>query len=55
MDYATNDFIKRMYERYAEADIKERAIHQSKYRQMKIGFQSDNLEIVDKRVPAEKD
>lgn len=54
-DYATNDFIKRMYEQYTEADIKERAIHQSKYRQMKIGFQSDNLKNLNKRVPAEKD
>jgi hypothetical protein len=54
-DCATNDFIKRMYEQYTEADIKERAIHQSKYRQMKIGFQSQNLKSLNSRVPAGKD
>lgn len=54
-DYATNDFIKRMYEQYTEANIKERAIHQSQYRQMKIGFQSQSLRNLNGRVPAGKD
>ena len=53
-DYATNDFIKRMYEQYTETDIKERAIHQSEYRQMKIGFQYRNLKSLNNRVPTGK-
>lgn len=28
-DYATNDFVKRMYLQYAESDVKERATHNS--------------------------
>lgn len=53
-DYATNDFIKRMYIQYTEADIKERAIHKSQYRQMRNRFCSDNLVALNGRVPVDK-
>lgn len=35
-DYATNDFVKRMYLQYTESDVKERATHKSKYRQINL-------------------
>lgn len=52
--YATNEFIKRMYFQYTEEDIKERAIHRSRYRQLKSSFQVDSLQSLNKRIPADK-
>lgn len=53
-DYATNDFVRRMYIQYTEADIKERAIHKNHYRQMRTRFCSDSLDSLNRRVPADK-
>lgn len=53
-DYATNDFIKRMYLQYTEADVKERAIHKGQYRQMRTRFCADSLGTLNGRVPADK-
>jgi len=53
-EYATNDFIKRMYHRHTEDDMKERAVHRSKYRQLKEGFRSDSLRDLNARMPADK-
>jgi predicted ATP-dependent endonuclease of OLD family len=52
-DYATNEFVKRMYSRYTEDDIKERAVHKSKYRQLRDGFQMDSLQDINERIPAD--
>ena len=54
-DYATNDFVKRMYFQYTEADTKERAVHKSKYRQLKDSFRADSLQILNSRIPPDKD
>lgn len=53
-EYATSDFIRRMYNQYTEDDIKERAVHKSKYRQLKDGFQKNNLQELNARVPTDK-
>lgn len=53
-DYATNDFVKRMYLQYTESDVKERATHKSKYRQMKNKYCSENLCDINGRVPKDK-
>lgn len=53
-DYATADFVKRMYVQHTEDDTKERAIHKSKYRQMKDKFRSDNLQELNDRIPSGK-
>ena len=53
-DYATTDFIRRMYMRYTELDVKERADHKNSYRQMRTNFQTDGLKILNERVPAAK-
>lgn len=53
-DYATNDFVRRMYTQYTALDVKERAIHKSQYRQMRTDFCVDNLRSLNNRVPAEK-
>lgn len=53
-DYATNDFIKRMYSQYTEDDTKERAYHKSKYRQMKDAFRSSGLQTLNDRIPSDK-
>lgn len=42
-EYATNDFVRRMYQQYTEFDKKERAKHKGEYRLLKIGFQSESL------------
>ena len=54
-EYATNDFVRRMYMQYTESDVKERALHKSQYRQMRNGFRNENLKGLNKRVPAGKD
>jgi hypothetical protein len=53
-DYATNDFIKRMYGQYTEDDIKERAVHKGKYRQLKERFRTDSFNALNHRIPPEK-
>ena len=53
-EYATNDFVKRMYLQYTEAEVKERALHNSRYRIMRNEFQNDSLRELNDRVPAEK-
>lgn len=53
-EFATNDFIKRMYNQYTEDDIKERAVHKSKYRQLKSGFRAAGLSALNERIPADK-
>lgn len=49
-EYATNDFIKRMYHQYTDDDIKERAVHRSKYRQLKESFRARSLDSLNRRV-----
>ena len=53
-EYATNDFIKRIYSQYTEANTKERATHKSKYRQLKDSFSGDSLQDLNRRVPPDK-
>jgi len=53
-DYATTDFIKRMYTQHTEDDAKERAVHKSKYRQMKDKFRSDSLQTLNTRIKSDK-
>ncbi len=53
-DYATNDFIKRTYFQYTEDDVKERAIHKGKYRQMRDSFRSTSLHNLNARIPSGK-
>lgn len=53
-EYATNDFIRRMYSQYTEDDIKERAVHKGKYRQLKTRFRTDSLNALNSRIPAGK-
>lgn len=53
-EYATTDFVRRMYMRYTEQDVKERANHKNSYRQMRSNFQADSLKALNERVPAEK-
>lgn len=51
-EHATTDFVRRMYVQYTESDVKERATHKSKYRQMKAQFCTDNLQSLNERIPA---
>ncbi len=53
-EYATNDFIRRMYMQYIEVDIKERAQHKNQYRQMRTEFRNNNLQTLNARVPVDK-
>ena len=53
-EYATNDFVRRMYAHYTETDIKERAKHKSAYRLLRINFQTNSLHDLNERVPADK-
>jgi len=53
-DYATNDFVKRIYNQYTEENAKERAVHKSKYRSLKNSFRSDSIEELNNRIPADK-
>lgn len=50
-EYATNDFIRRMYSQYTEDDIKERAVHKGKYRQLKTRFRTEGLDALNIRIP----
>jgi len=53
-EYATSDFIKRMYSHYTEDDIKERAYHKSRYRQAKNRFRAESLKDLNDRILSEK-
>ncbi len=53
-EYATNDFIRRMYAHYTETDIRERAKHKSAYRLLRNSFRTDSLHDLNNRMPAEK-
>ena len=53
-EYATNDFVRRMYQQYTEFDKKERAKHKGEYRLLKIGFQSESLRALNDRLPTDK-
>ena len=50
-EYATSDFVKRMYIHYTESNMKERIIHKSKYRQIKKQFEKEELMDLNNRVP----
>ena len=53
-EYATTDFVRRMYMQYTEAYIKERAQHKSEYRLLRQSFCENSLNSLNARVPAEK-
>lgn len=53
-EYATSDFVRRMYMRYTEQNVKERANHKNSYRQMRKNFQTDSLKNLNERLPTEK-
>lgn len=53
-EYATNDYIKRMYRQYTESDSKERALHKSQFRQLKNGFRSTSLSDLNSRISGDK-
>ena len=53
-EYVTNEFIKKMYNHYTDIDIKERATHKSKYRLMRDKFSSNAFNLLNNRVPADK-
>lgn len=53
-EYATNDFIKRMYRQCTEDHVEERAVHRSKYRQLKDSFRSDSLNALNHLIPNQK-
>ena len=53
-EYATNDFVRRMYMQYTEDNKKERASHKSAYRLLRDQFCSNSLSVLNSRVPADK-
>lgn len=54
-EYATNDFVHRMYFQCTEDNIKERATHKCKYRLLKENFCKESLEPLNSRInPGEK-
>lgn len=53
-EFATNDFVRRMYRQYTESNEKERIIHKSQYRQMRTNFQRESLKGLNGRVPGDK-
>ena len=53
-EYATNDFVRRMYQRYTDSNLKERIVHKSQYRLMRENFCALNLKTINTRVPAAK-
>ena len=53
-EYATNDFVRRMYMQYTEEDTKERAKHRGDYRLLRDYFQSRSLCALNNRIPADK-
>ena len=53
-EFATSDFVRRMYRQYTESNEKERIIHKSQYRQMRTSFQTESLQGLNGRVPSDK-
>lgn len=53
-EYATNDFVKRIYHQCTKDHVEERAVHRSKYRQLKDSFRSDSLNVLNQRIPDQK-
>ena len=53
-EYATNDFVRRMYMQYTESDVKERAKHKSAYRLLRNGFKADSLRALNGRLSEKK-
>ena len=53
-EYATNDFVKRMYAQYTNDNVKERARHKGEYRLSRNKFCSGSLKELNERVPAGK-
>ena len=43
-EYATTEFVRRMYMRYTDQNVKERANHKSSYRKMRSTFQKNSLQ-----------
>lgn len=50
-EYATNDFIERIYNQYTSDDMAERVKHRSSYRQMKSQYSQFYLDDLNKRIP----
>lgn len=53
-EYATNEFVRKMYMQYTEPNVEERIQHKSQYRKMRMQFQKDALDSLNKRVPFDK-
>ena len=53
-EFATNDFVRRMYRQYTESNENERIAHKSNYRQMRANFQKENFKSLNERVPNDK-
>lgn len=53
-EYATNNFVRRMYMQYMERNTKDRTFHKSQYRQMRNKFTTDSLKELNKSIPADK-
>ena len=53
-EYATNDYVKRMYLQYTSNDVKERVLHKGQYHQMQNEFCFEVFAKLNSRVPAKK-
>ena len=53
-EFATNDFVRRMYRQYTESNENQRIAHKSNYRQMRANFQKENFKSLNERVPNDK-
>jgi len=53
-EYATKDFVRRMYMQYTESNVKERTLHKSQYRLMRNNYRTECLKSLNERLPAEK-
>ena len=53
-DYATANFVKRMYAHYTESNVKERVVHKSKLRQVRTKFEQDSLKDLNSRIPVQE-
>ena len=53
-EYATNDYVRRMYYQYTDDNKKERAVHKSLYRQMRTSFKTESLSGLNDRMPIDR-
>ena len=53
-EFATNDFVRRMYRQYTDSNENERIAHKSTYRQMRANFQKESFKSLNERVPHDK-